>query len=96
MLDKDLITAIGVLTGGIDALIGSIAKLFEALKLSQKKNDHLDHESLDNRLNEDTEEWPLLFLSLLYPTLDKMTMEVIFVALCCIFVFSLFNKKDDE
>ena len=37
MLDKDLITAIGVLTGGIGALIGSVAKLIEVIKSEPKE-----------------------------------------------------------
>lgn len=31
-MDKELLTAIGVLTGGIGALLGSIAKLIEVLR----------------------------------------------------------------
>ncbi|EFR30873.1 hypothetical protein [Eremococcus coleocola] len=36
MIDKDLLNAIGVLAGGIGALIGAIAKLIEVLKQKEK------------------------------------------------------------
>ncbi|MGF3073492.1 hypothetical protein ACQV2X_05635 [Facklamia sp. P12945] len=37
MLDNELLKAIGVLTGGLGALIGSIAKLIEVLKQKEKQ-----------------------------------------------------------